>query len=138
MEVFICIKMDLALNNLQRFICHKTPTNKQKKVSSLRLLAIRISELISLSSKYRTYANKMVSLCLGIDPSSSKINLCSQCGYHLLFFFFFTFSAVSSTHCEIDESLERMMRVIFTLSLTCWIILSVRERPLVISCNKYV
>ena len=24
MELFICIKMDLALNNLQRLICHKT------------------------------------------------------------------------------------------------------------------
>ena len=23
MELFICIKMDLALNNLQRLICHK-------------------------------------------------------------------------------------------------------------------
>ena len=23
---FICIKMDLALNNLQRLICHKTQT----------------------------------------------------------------------------------------------------------------
>ena len=28
-ELFISIKMDLALNNLQRFICHKTHTNKQ-------------------------------------------------------------------------------------------------------------
>ena len=27
-ELFICIKMDLALNNLQRLICHKTQTNK--------------------------------------------------------------------------------------------------------------
>ena len=24
MELIICIKMDLALNNLQRLICHKT------------------------------------------------------------------------------------------------------------------
>ena len=28
-ELFICIKLDLALNNLQRFIYHKTQTNKQ-------------------------------------------------------------------------------------------------------------
>ena len=29
MELFICIKMDLALNNLQRLICHKAKqTNK--------------------------------------------------------------------------------------------------------------
>ena len=30
-EQFICIKMDLGLNNLQRLICHKTRTNKKKK-----------------------------------------------------------------------------------------------------------
>ena len=31
-ELVICIKMDLALNNLQRLICHKTqPTNENTK-----------------------------------------------------------------------------------------------------------
>ena len=28
-ELFICIKIDLALNNLRTLICHKTQTNKQ-------------------------------------------------------------------------------------------------------------
>ena len=28
-EMFICTKIDLALDNLQRLICHKTQTNKQ-------------------------------------------------------------------------------------------------------------
>ena len=28
-ELFICIKIDLALNNLQVLICHKTQTNTQ-------------------------------------------------------------------------------------------------------------
>ena len=28
-ELIICIKMDLALNNLQRFICYKTQPNNQ-------------------------------------------------------------------------------------------------------------
>ena len=27
-KLFICIKTDLALNNLQKLICHKTKTNK--------------------------------------------------------------------------------------------------------------
>ena len=27
-ELFICIKMDLALDNLQRLICHTTQTKK--------------------------------------------------------------------------------------------------------------
>ena len=30
-ELFIHIKMDLVLNNLQRLICHKTQTNKQER-----------------------------------------------------------------------------------------------------------
>ena len=35
-ELFFCIKMDLALNNLQRVICHKTQTNKQTKRKDLK------------------------------------------------------------------------------------------------------
>ena len=31
MEIFICIKMDLALNNVQTWICHKPPAKKKKK-----------------------------------------------------------------------------------------------------------
>ena len=35
-ELVICIKMDLALNNLQRLICRKTqPTNQQTPVCRL-------------------------------------------------------------------------------------------------------
>ena len=30
-ELFICMKMDLALNNLQRLICQKKKPNKEKK-----------------------------------------------------------------------------------------------------------
>ena len=30
-ELFMCMKIDLALNNQQRLICHKTQTNKQTK-----------------------------------------------------------------------------------------------------------
>ena len=30
-ELFICIIMDLALNNIQRLICHKPPPQKNKK-----------------------------------------------------------------------------------------------------------
>ena len=29
-ELFIFIKIDLALNNLQMFICHETQTNKKE------------------------------------------------------------------------------------------------------------
>ena len=29
-ELFICIEMDLAFNNLQRLICHKTKGNQNK------------------------------------------------------------------------------------------------------------
>ena len=39
MELFICIKVDLALNNLQGLICHKNQTNNNIGWNlSLRLL----------------------------------------------------------------------------------------------------
>ena len=34
-ELFICIKMDLALNNLQWLICHKIKPNETDKQASL-------------------------------------------------------------------------------------------------------
>ena len=34
-ELFICIKMDLALNNLQWLICYKTKTNQTSKIRVL-------------------------------------------------------------------------------------------------------
>ena len=33
-ELFICIKMDLALNNLQSLICHSTKSNETKSFIS--------------------------------------------------------------------------------------------------------
>ena len=35
-ELLICIKMDLALNNLQGLICHKIQTNKQTTVTIMQ------------------------------------------------------------------------------------------------------
>ena len=37
-ELIICIKMDLALNNLQRLICHKTQKTKPITGVDMRLL----------------------------------------------------------------------------------------------------
>ena len=37
-KLFICIKMDMALNNLQWLICHKTQTN------SLDLILMKLSK----------------------------------------------------------------------------------------------
>ena len=34
-ELTICMKMDLALNNLQRLICHKTQTNQPTNQAAL-------------------------------------------------------------------------------------------------------
>ena len=42
-RLFICIKMDLALNNLQRLICHKTQTNKQTLNKSIWLIVRRLT-----------------------------------------------------------------------------------------------
>ena len=61
LELIICIKMDLALNNQQRLICHKTqPTNQQ----SIRLPAIRAQ-----------VTNYTYSLCLGFKVLADTFHM---------------------------------------------------------------
>ena len=36
-ELIICIKIDMALNNLQRLICHTTQTTKKTKQNIVHL-----------------------------------------------------------------------------------------------------
>ena len=45
-ELFICIKMDLALNNIQRLICHKTQTNKPGEEVPVTVPSVGYIELI--------------------------------------------------------------------------------------------
>ena len=47
MELFICIKINLALNTLQRLICHKTPKNKQ--TVKLRMVNTSIHGILLIS-----------------------------------------------------------------------------------------
>ena len=42
-ELTICIKMDLALNNLQRLISHKTQPTDQAKYNDEESLAMRLA-----------------------------------------------------------------------------------------------
>ena len=40
-ELIICIKMDLALNNLQKLICHKTQlTNLKNQLAALHIVDV--------------------------------------------------------------------------------------------------
>ena len=49
-EPFICIKMDLALNNLQILICHKTlPTNQPTNQRYIGYIFICMEETVSLN-----------------------------------------------------------------------------------------
>ena len=48
-ELFICIKMDLALNDLQGLICHKTQTNKMYLLSK-HPMALQYTQSISEKS----------------------------------------------------------------------------------------
>ena len=41
-ELFICIKMDLTLNNIQKLICHKNQTANQLKSMNQRLFDNRL------------------------------------------------------------------------------------------------
>ena len=52
-ELIICIKMDLALNNLQRLICHKTQTTNQpeKNTNQEELIIHFTNTLINIANK---------------------------------------------------------------------------------------
>ena len=56
----ICIKMDLALNNRQRLICHKTqPTNQIKSMLNLNILKENVE----------TFNDPIFNLILTIDST---------------------------------------------------------------------
>ena len=49
----ICIKIDLALNNLQKLICHKTQRTNQPKISPRLLYSQCFScSILKLSSEF--------------------------------------------------------------------------------------
>ena len=45
-ELIICIKMDLALNNLQRLICHKTQTSNQPTLLLPQYVSIQAKQTL--------------------------------------------------------------------------------------------
>ena len=51
-ELFISIKRDLALNNLQRLICHKTQTNKHLWA---KLICLKIFRIVGLDGNVWNY-----------------------------------------------------------------------------------
>ena len=63
-ELFICIKMDLALNNQQRLIYHKTQTNKQPIRSSIRGLIFSRRVLLCLEPGVGSVVGKPTSILL--------------------------------------------------------------------------
>ena len=63
-ELFICIKIDLALNNRQRLICHKTPTNKQTIIAG------------------RAGDKEICTIFKGISP---KVNITAQLDFELTY-----------------------------------------------------
>ena len=44
-ELIICIKMDLALNNLWKLICHKTQTNNQTNLTKPTFYSLILTPL---------------------------------------------------------------------------------------------
>ena len=67
-----CIKMDLALNNLQRLICHKTQTNKHYPLDRLILKTwIVVDNSLSLSHSLSIYLFNSLSPSLSLYLFSS-------------------------------------------------------------------
>ena len=45
-QLIICIKMDLASNNLQRLICHKNQTINQPKCTTVAAVVVRLTTVV--------------------------------------------------------------------------------------------
>ena len=57
-RLFIYLKMDLALNNLQRFICRKTQTNKQTdRVLSMGQIEKTVGKQMTDIKLWQLYGN---------------------------------------------------------------------------------
>ena len=74
--MFSCIKMDLALNNLQWLICHKTKPNQTKlKINNFLqyLLRIKITLSLSLFLSLSLSLSIYLSIYIYIYPNSKKL-----------------------------------------------------------------
>ena len=67
-ELVICIKMDLALNNLQRLICHKTQTTKAPTCLPINLFIYQFGLRINMlaCSFYFVFSNNFISFLIAI------------------------------------------------------------------------
>ena len=74
-ELFICIKMDLALNNLQWLICHKT---KAKQISFFVSNFFNEHETV-VGHQYEDYMNKYMNLGLMKVLQNFSTSFLSQC-----------------------------------------------------------
>ena len=81
-ELIICIKVELALNSLQKFICHKTQTTTTKKKTEMgSCVDISIDKLVkSHTSKpgesYRreTLKEKLISFLITAHGNATRAN----------------------------------------------------------------
>ena len=92
-ELIICIKIDLALNNLQKLICHKTQSiNQPTFFLSIPLHSASLSLSLSLSrptasllSLSISYFYCILSLSLSLSPQASSGFLSLSLSLSLLF-----------------------------------------------------
>ena len=114
----ICIKIDLALNNLQMLIGHKTqPTNRHSQVFVNPILFSLFFFFLSLCRRFKWQ-----------NPLADKLFYCSynftSCRIFLFFFFlFFFFSWRSNDITSIQIS--RILLIIFAISsaILFWLVM---------------
>ena len=79
MELIICITMDLALNNLQRLICHKTQTTtKSSSISNHYAYLYPYNSIINIHFICITFINFMIFIIVTFFTSQFEINLFPQ------------------------------------------------------------
>ena len=74
MDLFICIKMDLALNNLQWLMCHKTKPNQTKRN---QIKSSRLGLLFGIRWSFSNSKSQRI-LCLSFSKGNSGLHMCIQ------------------------------------------------------------
>ena len=85
-ELIICIKMDLASNNLQRLICHKTQTTNKPKtlIYTLSLFLPQVKIIINSFISFFSFFRKMAVISKNWKTFFTLRNCLLQCQIWLL------------------------------------------------------
>ena len=81
-ELFICIKMDLALNNQQRLICHKPKQANKHTIICPRKTDAKIHWIFEIQRDHAIPAKRLYLVLTNTKTKLSSCELCCSSGQH--------------------------------------------------------